>query len=128
MHSQESISQCQHYALKKIRTNLLDSMEACGRIDLAVEAQFLTTLQHRHIVSLHGVGEEPVNRDFSIVMERIDRTLVGEMDTWRGRKERLKGSNQSRRVKRIALKSFFNDRIGIAYQLTLALNYLHGKK
>jgi serine/threonine protein kinase len=130
LHSQESIpEQYQHYALKKIRTDLPDSMEACGRIDLAVEAQFLTTLQHPNIVSFYGAGEEPGNRNFFIIMERIDRTLGSELDTWRIHKERLnQRSGLSVRDKMGALTDFYNARIAIAYQLTSALTYLHHKK
>jgi len=127
---QEFSEQYQHscYALKKIRTDLPDCMEASGRIDLAVEAQFLTTLKHQNIVSFYGVGEEPGNRDFFIIMERLDRTLGSELDTWRIREEMLKRSALSRRNKNSALKNFINARIAIAYQLTSALTYLHLKK
>ena len=130
LHSQESIpEQYQHYALKKIRTDLPDSMEACGRIDLAVEAQFLTTLQHPNIVSFYGTGEEPGKRNFFIIMELIDRTLGSELDTWRIHKERLnQRSGLSVRDKMGALTDFYNARIAIAYQLTSALTYLHHKK
>lgn len=118
----------QSYALKQLRKDIPDKeTKACARIDLAVEAQFLQTLSHPNIVSLHGLGEEPGNEDFFIIIERIDRTLGQEMHTWRSKMSCLKNTVPKKEAKS-ELKMFMEDRIAYARQLTCALKYLHSKK
>jgi len=117
----------QSYALKQLRKDIPDKeTKACARIDLAVEAQFLQTLSHPNIVSLHGLGEEPGNEDFFIIIERIDRTLGQEMHTWRSKMSCLKNTVPKKEAKS-ELKMFMEDRIAYARQLTCALKYLHSK-
>ena len=118
-------SSSQNYAIKKLREDIPDSMQACGRIDLAVEAQFLKTLSHPNIVSLRGVGEEPGNKDFFLILERIERTLATELHKWRVQKYRMKSW---RLLDRSEHSLFVDDRIAVARQLTGALKYLHDKK
>ncbi len=116
----------QSYVLKKMRKDIRDKeAKACARVDLAVEAQFLQTLSHPNIVSLHGLGEEPGNEDFFIIIERIDRTLAREMYTWRSYLSNLK--HKSKKEAKADLKFFMEDRIAYARQLTCALKYLHSK-
>lgn len=122
----------QHFVLKTLRKDLPNNMMACGRFDLATEAQFLQTLSHPNIVSLHGVGEEPGHPSFFIIIERIDRTLGNELDNWVMRKQRMRGKllsgKMSRREYKNTSQHFVNHRLAVAYQLTSALKYLHSKK
>jgi serine/threonine protein kinase len=114
-------------ALKQARTDIPGKeAKACARIDLAVEAQFLQTLSHPNIVSLHGLGEEPGNKDFFIIIERIDRTLGREIYYWRSHLSSIQAL--PKREGKKELKLFMEDRIGLALQLTCALKYLHSKK
>jgi serine/threonine protein kinase len=114
-------------ALKQARTDIPGKeAKACARIDLAVEAQFLQTLSHPNIVSLHGLGEEPGNKDFFIIIERIDRTLGREIYYWRSHLSSIQ--TLPKREGKNELKLFMEDRIGYALQLTCALKYLHSKK
>jgi serine/threonine protein kinase len=121
----------QNFVLKTLRKDLPNNMMACGRFDLAIEAQFLQTLSHPNIVSLHGVGEEPGNHSFFIIIERIDRTLGNELDNWVMRKQRMKGKllrgKMSKRTYKDTSQRFVNHRLAVAYQLTSALKYLHNK-
>lgn len=124
-----SNSNSSEYAMKQTRRDFSDKRtEACARIDLAVEAQFLQTLSHPNIVSLHGVGEEPGNTGFFIIIDRIDRTLGHEIHEWRSRMSCLKNMDAPRKESRNAFKMFMEDRIAIARQITCALKYLHSKK
>jgi serine/threonine protein kinase len=122
----------QNFVLKTLRKDLPHNMMACGRFDLAIEAQFLQTLSHPNIVSLHGVGEEPGNYSFFIIIERIDRTLGNELDNWVIRKQRMKGKvrkgKMTKRTYKATSQHFVNHRLEVAYQLTSALKYLHSKK
>jgi Protein kinase domain. len=67
------------YAIKQLRHDLSSSKRRNGSIDLVVEAQLLTSLSHRNIVSLEGIGENPGSKGFFIIIERLERTLTQEM-------------------------------------------------
>eukprot|EP00557_Chaetoceros_sp_GSL56_P006791 CAMPEP_0176494728 /NCGR_PEP_ID=MMETSP0200_2-20121128/10267_1 /TAXON_ID=947934 /ORGANISM="Chaetoceros sp., Strain GSL56" /LENGTH=249 /DNA_ID=CAMNT_0017892537 /DNA_START=23 /DNA_END=772 /DNA_ORIENTATION=- len=123
----------QAYVIKTVRKDLPEELEVCGIMDLAVEAQFLQTLSHPNIVALHGVGDEPGNKDFFIMIDRIDRTLGYELDNWFLSKQRMKdrvahGGRQKREEYKIKSQRFMERRVAVAYQLTSALKYLHSKK
>jgi serine/threonine protein kinase len=122
----------QHFVLKTVRKDLPGNKEACGRLDLAIEAQFLQTLSHPNIVSLHGFGEEPGDPCFFIVIERIDRTLGNELGNWLMNKQRMKlkvfrGTISKKEHKDYSQHSI-SKCLAVAYQLTSALKYLHRKK
>ena len=122
----------QHFVLKTLRKDLPDCKEACGRLDLAIEAQFLQTLSHPNIVSMHGFGEEPGDPCFFIIIERIDRTLGNEFGNWLMQKQRMESKLFRGFISKKQYKNFsqhsINKRLAVAYQLTSALKYLHSKK
>lgn len=119
----------QSFVMKKMRKDLSDKQtQACARIDLAVEAQFLQTLSHPNIVSLHGVGEEPGDAGFFIIIDRIDRTLGHEIHTWRSRMSCLKNMQVSKKESKHAFKMFMEDRVAIARQIACGVKYLHSKR
>lgn len=119
------------FVIKTVRKDLPLKDEACGRVDLAIEAQFLKTLEHPNIVSLHGVGENPGDRSFFIVLERIDRTLEVELDTWLICQQRMKSSMMNdlmpKKMYKENVQDFLNHRIAVALQLASATAYLHKK-
>lgn len=135
IHETRIVDPSQAYVIKTIRKDLPHDLEMCGIMDLAVEAQFLQTLSHPNIVSLHGVGDEPGSKKFFIMIERIDRTLGHEMDSWFLCKQRMKdrvinggGGRQKKEEYKLKSQRFMERRVAVAYQLTSALKYLHSKK
>jgi serine/threonine protein kinase len=133
IHETRIVDPSQAYVIKTIRKDLPHELEVCGIMDLAVEAQFLQTLSHPNIVSLHGVGDQPGSKDFFIMIERIDRTLGHELDSWFLCKQRMKdrvvnGGRQKREEYKLKSQRFMERRVAVAYQLTSALKYLHSKK
>lgn len=116
------------YAIKQLRKDLSKSSTHNGAIDLAVEARFLTALSHRNIISLHCVSESsPGNKDFFIVIDRIDRTLGKEIVGWRRTQERVM-KEKSRRGKEYVqgrIKSIYNSRVAVAIEIAQAMEYLH---
>jgi len=116
------------YAIKQLRKDLSRSSIHNGAIDLAVEARFLTALSHRNIISLHCVSESsPGNKDFFIVIDRIDRTLGKEIVGWRRTQERVM-KEKSRRGKEYVqgrIQSIYNSRVAVAIEIAQAMEYLH---
>lgn len=115
------------YAVKQLREDLNKSSAECGAIDLAIEAKFLSILSHRNIVSLHCVSESsPGDKDFFIVIERIDRTVGEEIRAWRGTEQRIKESKEStKKDTQRNLQAVFCERVVVAIEITHALQYLH---
>jgi len=119
-----------YYAIKKLRGDLSSSNRKSGAIDLAVEAQLLTSLSHNNIISLEGVGDNPGSKDFFLIIEKLDRTLSNEIKTWKNKQKLLK-EGQISCTKNQTLKEMQKahlDHILVhAYHLSSALAYLHTK-
>lgn len=120
-------SRSYYYAVKKVRQDLTGSGRKHAAIDLAVEAQFLTSLSHQHIVSIEGVGDEPGSKNFFIIIERLDRTLTEQIQMWKVDTHRITRTMDGSKVK-LTLASRMSMRIGYAKDLSCALAYLHEKK
>lgn len=120
------------YAVKQLRHDLSSSKRRYGSIDLVVEAQLLTSLCHRNIVSLEGIGENPGSKGFFIIIERLERTLTQEMKAWKNKIDLIKkGCIQSfdkATTMNDMLQHQLDNRVDNAYDLSSALKYLHGKK
>lgn len=119
------------YAVKQLRQDLSSSKRKCGSIDLVVEAQLLTSLAHRNIVTLEGIGDNPGSKGFFIIIERLDRTLTQELKAWRNKEDlikngRIQSSNPSTGLKDLLYKQL-DSRLEYAYDLSSALSYLHEK-
>jgi len=124
-------SHCYTYAVKKLREGLSGSIHRSGVIDLAVEAQFLTTLSHPNIVSLKGMGTDPGSKDFFIIIDRLERTLSQEIKAWKTQRRRVKEQGlhcgASKKDLQIILQSHLDDHISYAHHMASALKYLHKK-
>lgn len=121
------------YAIKQLRKDLSKSSRHSGAIDLAVEARFLTALSHPNIISLHCVsGSSPGNKDFFIVIDRIDRTLGKEIVGWRRTQERVRATKDKSRSGKEYVKgkiqSLYNSRVAVAIEIAQAMEYLHLNK
>eukprot|EP00957_Ditylum_brightwellii_P137684 10496393-Ditylum_brightwellii.AAC.1 len=55
------------YALKALSGNVMHNSRDFrrGAADLAIEANFLSVLQHRHIIKLHGVSDKGAEAGFA---------------------------------------------------------------
>jgi serine/threonine protein kinase len=120
------------YAVKQLRQDLSSSKRRTGSIDLVVEAQLLTSLCHRNIVSLEGIGENPGSKGFFIIIERLERTLTQEMKAWKNKVDLIKKGYIQSFDKNTTMKNMLqnqlDNRVEHAYDLSSALKYLHDKK
>ena len=69
-------------------------------------------------------------KDFFIIIERLDIDLARQIQLWKGEEAKLSlsKSRSSKAAKRKMLKSSLYERIDIAYQVVSALFYLHEYK
>jgi serine/threonine protein kinase len=118
------------YAVKYLHNDLKPLEEARGRIDLAIEAKYLSVISHPNIIKMRAWAAcDPLCKDDSyfIVLDRLYDTLDVRIDKWKQTKKKAKGplgimglgSNKE------ALKDLMMDRLLVAYDLSAAFRYLH---
>ncbi len=109
-----------NYAVKVLRDDLTRSNHKLGAINLAVEAEFLSNISHPNIVTLYGVGEQPGESNFFIVLERLRSTLNEEIILWSEHTKYTKNKNTK--------EELLHQRIDVALQVSAGLKYLHEQK
>mmetsp|Transcript_10866 Transcript_10866/g.16608 ORF Transcript_10866/g.16608 Transcript_10866/m.16608 type:complete len:450 (-) Transcript_10866:299-1648(-) len=108
-----------------------------GAADLAMEGYFLATLDHKHIIKLHGVTAGAVENNiasgkecgFFILVDRLYDTLESRIDTWKESFKLING-NGGILYKRSAVfktkrMNHLMSRLKVAADLSDALCYLH---
>mmetsp|Transcript_4526 Transcript_4526/g.8051 ORF Transcript_4526/g.8051 Transcript_4526/m.8051 type:complete len:568 (-) Transcript_4526:330-2033(-) len=127
--------QHQQYVVKHLRRDMLANrkkfIHAAG--DLVLEAMYLSKLYHPNIITLFGcaVGGPNAYADgrhdgFFLILEKLDCTLSRRIQDW----ERLVSSGQCSVSARTVYSDNLNDfeeKLDIARQVGLALEYLHSR-
>lgn len=118
-----------YYAVKSLREDLNKNLHKNGAIDLAIEAQFLTSLSHKNIVSLQAHGDDPGAKDFFIIIERVERTLAEAIRSWKFQRiiNASRSGQRRERKKNLFLSQTKNYILPYALDIVSALKYLHGK-
>lgn len=131
----ENSSSQQQYVVKHLRRDLLSNrkkfIHAAG--DLVLEAMYLSKLYHPNIITLCGcaVGGPSAYGDgrhdgFFLILEKLDCTLSQRIQQW----ERLASSGRCAvSARTIYSKNLvdFEEKLDLAHQVGLALEYLHSK-
>ena len=128
------------YAVKHLRQELItkyDKLEyAQAASDLAMEAEFLSSLQHPNIIKLRGIsfagpkGFQQGPKGFFLIIDRLDETLDKRLMKW----ERARKGILPNRKKPILKKKDFNvdnpvteEQWDVCLRIAAALVYLHEK-
>jgi serine/threonine protein kinase len=125
------------YAMKHLRRKLVTKTKkfANGAIDLALEAAFLSSLDHPNILKIHGVASDGPDAyargrhdSYFMIVDRLHETLQDRIVRWRklhkhfnsvwGRMTDKKGKKQD---------ELMADRLTVAFDVASALNYLHSR-
>lgn len=132
-----SADRSKKYVLKNLNPKLALNPKklVVGAKDLVMEAHFLSSLDHEHIIQLRGWAAAGVQGfsetgradGFFLVFDKLKETLSKRITTWRERaKETKKGSLiKSRTSMRMQL---FAERIQCAIEIADAVEYLHSKR
>uniref|UniRef100_A0A7S2H492 Protein kinase domain-containing protein n=1 Tax=Helicotheca tamesis TaxID=374047 RepID=A0A7S2H492_9STRA len=140
-HTSASVSKGENqYAFKALSRRVMVNANSFkrGAADLAIEAQFLSALQHPHIIKLHGVAAEGAEAGFAsgraggffLLIDRLYVTLEQRISTWRDLSAKYNGmfyraSHDLRGCKRRAM---LIERLRDAADLADAVRYLHSQK
>ncbi len=72
------------YVLKTLRPDLPEDEYVKGIVDLAIEAEFLSVLSHRNIISMRALANsDPHETKFFVVLDRLVMTLDRKFNQWR---------------------------------------------
>lgn len=131
--------QGQTFAVKYLKRKVMVNQHEfeLGAADLAIEANFLATLKHPTIVTLHGVTAGSVETNvasgkecgFFIVIDRLYDTLERRIEKWKEESEKNSGGMMYRlshdfREKR---KAALDERLKAAYEIADVMQYLHSQ-
>jgi len=113
------------YAVKCLHEGLDVVENARGKIDLAIEAKYLSVVSHPNIIKMRGWAScDPLDDKFFLILDRLYDTLLVRMGKWQVMKKKTKGlfglgSNKE------ASNDLMRERLLVAYDVSAAFRYLH---
>lgn len=116
------------FAIKRVRLDLVDERKGSAAIDLAVEAEFLASIDHSNIVKLRGTVSQPGRDSFMIVMDRLYAILNKSIQQWQIEARAKKGPFGLRVVKNLDAYKAKTERLVCMYDVARALKHLHSLK
>lgn len=120
------------YVLKTLRTDLPEEEYNKGIVDLAIEAEFLSTLRHPYIISMRAVSNtDPTRSRYFVILDRLVQTLDQKFMIWR----KVVTTNTGYWIpccgyclsNSIILHSNWKERFQTVYSIASAMQYLHGQ-
>jgi len=117
------------YVVKRLQMKMMRNEKTfyMAASDLAMEAQYLSSLDHKHILKIRGWsagGLEAYSNgeyySYFLVLDRLQDTLDNRLKTWKEEvsEEKTKSSKE---------QSIILSRTKVAFQVASALEYLHSK-
>ena len=119
------------YAIKRLRQDLSNLDRERGMLDLAIEIRFFSVLWHPNIVKMRAISSGPrLSPDTFLLMDRLYGTLDDKIEGWHQVQQTHQGccggffggNNKP------ALKELMMERLLVAYDLSAAINYVHGHR
>mmetsp|Transcript_14430 Transcript_14430/g.15869 ORF Transcript_14430/g.15869 Transcript_14430/m.15869 type:complete len:474 (-) Transcript_14430:186-1607(-) len=114
------------YACKFLSKSIMDNENRfrTGAADLVVEAKFLASLSHPHIIKLRGMGAAGTSgfatckeMGYFLILDKLQGTLEDQIADWRD----IKLTSE------VDQDEFLSDRLEVCMDVASALMYLHSK-
>lgn len=116
------------YAIKTLRSSLMKDPErfVAGIIDLVIETKFLSVIRHPNIIKMRAISaSSPFQRGYYLVLDRLYDTMTERIEAWKSKKKSMSGIAKVRDLRGSKMKELWIDRLMVAYDLCMALKYLH---
>jgi hypothetical protein len=118
--------------VKMLRTDLPEEEHAKGVVDLAVEADFLKSIQHPNIISMRALANsDPHESRFFVILDRLVITLERKMNFWRKEVSENVGywipPCGYCCAKKHVLHRLWMERLMVSRDIAMAIRYLHGR-
>lgn len=119
------------YVVKRLKIKMMQNEKKffMAASDLALEAQYLSSLDHKHILKIRGWAAGGLKAfsngeytSYFLVLDRLQDTLDNRLKIWREEieeKEKIQSSDP---------KSDLLSRAKVAFQVASAIKYLHSKR
>jgi hypothetical protein len=117
------------FAIKRVRPDLTDERKGNSAVDLAVEAQFLSSINHSNIIKLRATVSKPGHDSFMIVLDRLYSILNQTIERWKTEVKALKGPFFGIMVvNKVDYYRSKTERLLALYDIARALKHLHSLK
>lgn len=129
------------YAIKHLSNKVKKEFKSfrCGAVDLASEAKLLGALNHKNIISLHGISKTFVSQHvrledcgYFLILDRLYGTVDDKMELWRKQaSERPRsplGLLARRNAANVERAAMMNRVRLVAHPVAEALRYLHANR
>jgi serine/threonine protein kinase len=131
-----------NYVLKHLKPSLMTTPKAfqMAAVDLAVEAHFLSSFRHPHILKLRGIAGDGIEAyksgqhdGYFLIFDRLQETLEERLEKWRRQDDLNQHESFSALVERMKAATINHDPHGGDYseplkyasQIASALAYMH---
>lgn len=117
------------YVVKSVSRNMDKITYMKAHVDLAVEAKFLSALDHHNIIGIVGVSSTgPCTKDYFLILDRLNLTLGGKIKEWEDRQRLSSGLTGCLMGGARKQQDLYRERIEASYDVANALYFLHSKK
>lgn len=129
------------YAIKHVRTKLLEDKDEFIKAasELVLEAKYLSSLNHRNIITVRGVAKGNANAyetagghadSYFVLMDRIESTLKSKLAVWRMAQDHGSGNCPFQKDGNVkgGCPAVTANRLEIVRDLANACEYLHAKR
>ena len=119
--------------------------------DLAIEAEFLSSLQHPHVIKIRGIALSGTNgfargpTGYFLIIDYLDETLDCRINKWRkkklGRRKSITNALFASSIKRVNIRKnrdanddggvkslITEEQLNVALQIAASLKYLHEQR
>jgi serine/threonine protein kinase len=116
------------YAVKGLRSGTEKRKVVHAAVDLAAEKEFLASMRHPNIIRLRGTVGTPGHPGYMLLMDRLHVSMNQKLREW---KQDVRGTMDCLGMRVRQKKAYIgllSERVGAAYDVARALNFLHGHK
>jgi len=123
------------YVVKHLRAKMMEDAEnfCFAASDLAMEAQYLSSLNHENILKLRGWAAKGVesyadgkHNGYFLILDKLEDTLDKRLKRWKRNSDATECSRGLNASEEYSTNNDILSRIKVVHQVASALQYLHG--